>query len=240
MFPLPTIQNAAGLAYNYENTRPAESALAWQPAIRLDYQRVAVAARDVQVLRLGPAQPGVQRIDSRASTTRSSRIPRSRTIAATVNYSLTPTMFIEGTYGHSQNELAGCALAQGSTGPMFCQNALPMNPISNRHTAGLGGTPMLFPDALALNPSYYAYASLERMKPPMWQDGLLLKTPNFTWGGRVANAPPNTPFPGYLNINATDDISISLTKSRAGTRSRPGSTTRTATRRSSRAIRSGR
>ena len=41
--------------------------------------------------------------------------------------------------------------------------------------------------------------------------------PNFAWGSRVSNnnpnyAPPNTPFPGFLNINATDDISISLTK----------------------------
>ena len=40
----------------------------------------------------------------------------------------------------------------------------------------------------------------------------MLKTPNFTWGGRVANAPPNTPFPGFLNMNPTDDISISFTK----------------------------
>ena len=38
----------------------------------------------------------------------------------TVNYSLTPTMFLEGTYGHSQNDLAGCALAQSNTGPSFC------------------------------------------------------------------------------------------------------------------------
>ena len=35
--------------------------------------------------------------------------------------------------------------------------------------------------------------------------------PNFTWGGRVANSPPNTPYPGFLNINSTNDVSISLT-----------------------------
>ena len=71
---------------------------------------------------------------------------------------------------------------------------------------------MLFPDALSLNPSYYAYDVLERRAAADLAGRPLLKPPNFTWGGRVANAPPNTPFPGFLNINATDDISISLTK----------------------------
>ena len=47
------------------------------------------------------------------------------------------------------------------------------------------------------------------VNPPIWQDGMLVKTPNFTWGGRVANSPPNTPYPGYLNINSTNDVSIS-------------------------------
>src|SRR5207237_7024998 len=51
------------------------------------------------------------------------------TIAATVNYSLNPTTFLEGTYGHAQNELTGCVLAQGGTGPTFCQSAFPMNDI---------------------------------------------------------------------------------------------------------------
>ena len=123
-------------------------------------------------------------------------------------------MFLEGTYGHSQNELAGCALAQDGTGPAFCQSALPMNPIGNRITAGLGGLPMLFPDALALNPRYYAYRRARADAAADVAGRPLLKTPNFTWGGRVANAPPNIPFPGFLNINATDDISISLTKLR--------------------------
>src|SRR5207237_5364769 len=45
----------------------------------------------------------------------------------------------------------------------------------------------------------------------------LRMAPAFTWGNRVSNAnpnyaPPNVPFPGYLNINATNDVSISLTK----------------------------
>jgi hypothetical protein len=33
-----------------------------------------------------------------------------------------------------------------------------------------------------------------------------------TWGSRIANPPPNMTYPGFLNINATKDVSISLTK----------------------------
>jgi hypothetical protein len=36
--------------------------------------------------------------------------------------------------------------------------------------------------------------------------------PGFTWAGRVNNSPPNIPFPGFLNVNKTKDVSISLTK----------------------------
>ena len=56
------------------------------------------------------------------------------------------------------------------------------------------------------------------MQPPFWVDGqILLTPPSFTWGNRVSNAtpnyaPPNMTYPGFLNINATKDISISLTK----------------------------
>ncbi len=51
------------------------------------------------------------------------------------------------------------------------------------------------------------------MKPPFFQDGQILITPtSITWGSRVANAPPNMVYPGFLNINATKDVSISVTK----------------------------
>ena len=58
---------------------------------------------------------------SPASTTRKQYKPVVSTLAVTVNYTLNPTTFLEATYGHSQNELTGCGLAQGGTGPTFCQ-----------------------------------------------------------------------------------------------------------------------
>ena len=139
------------------------------------------------------------------------------TLAATANYTFNPTTFLEATYGHSQNELTGCGLAQGGTGPTFCQNGFAMNPAGNRFNVGLGGLPFLFPDGNVIDPSYYAYKALSGVSPPNFVDGRVVVPPSFAWGSRVSNgtpnyAPPNTPFPGFLNINSTDDISISLTK----------------------------
>jgi hypothetical protein len=210
MFPEPNV-DVAGAAYNYEIVRPTESALAWQPAVRIDYQPLAdlratfkYSGWAQRMQTFNGSLPGFN--DTRQQN------PRVTTYAATVNYTFGPTMYLEGTFGHSQNELAGCALAQGGTGPTFCTSALPMNAAGNRLNVGLGGLPMIFPDALVLDPRYYAHGVFEQVRPPMWENGQILKTPNFTWGGRVANSPPNIPFPGYLNINSTDDISISLTK----------------------------
>ena len=36
--------------------------------------------------------------------------------------------------------------------------------------------------------------------------------PIFDWGGRIGAAPPNQRYPGWLNINRTQDVAISLTK----------------------------
>ena len=36
--------------------------------------------------------------------------------------------------------------------------------------------------------------------------------PTFSWGGRIGAAPPNQRYPGWLNINRTQDVAISLTK----------------------------
>ena len=94
-------------------------------------------------------------------------------LAFSANYNLNNTTFLEGTYGRSRNELAGCALAQTGTGPIFCRNAIPMNPNSYRDNVGLGGLPLLFPNANKLNPDYYAAQALDGMNPapPAWVNG---------------------------------------------------------------------
>src|SRR5207237_6386454 len=202
MFPLPNV-DVPGAAYNYEITRPAEKLIANQPALRIDYQpwqklrgTFKCAAWQQRHQTINGTIPGFN--DTRQYK------PFITTIAATVNYSLNPTTFLEGTYGHAQNELTGCVLAQGGTGPTFCQSAFPMNDIANLNSAGLASLPFLFTDAGLIDPSYYAFKALNSVKPPIWDGTRLRMAPAFTWGNRVSNAnpnyaPPNVPFPGYLN-----------------------------------------
>jgi carboxypeptidase family protein len=215
-FPMPTMTAGPGVPYNYELRRPSESILGYQPALRLDYQptsrlrgTVKYTAWTQRKQTINGSIPGFN--DSRMQN------PVVSTIAATGNYNLSSTMFLEGTWGRSANEQAGCAL----TGtPQFCTGALPMAPNSNRISAGLGALPYLFPDATILNPDYYAYGVMQSVKPPIWDGTRLQMAPGFTWGGRVANtsssgplySPPNQPFASFLNVNRTWDVAISLTK----------------------------
>ncbi len=207
MYPMPNV-SIPGAAYNYEITRPSEQLLAWQPAVRLDYQPTSNLRGSFKYsgwkqrnTTINGTIPGFN--DTRQYT------PTVGTIAATVNYTLGSAMFLEATFGHAQNELTGCALAQAGTGPTFCQAAFPMNDVSNLNTAGLGSLPFLFPNANVIDPGYYAYEALSTVQPPNFQNGRVLMPPSFAWGTRIANAPPNVPFPGYLNKNASNDISIS-------------------------------
>jgi len=210
MYPLPNV-NVPGASYNYELTRPEEKLIANQPAIRLDYQpwqnlrgTFKFAGWSQEDVQIPGTIPGFN--DTRQYN------PFVRTLAATINYSLNSSTFLEGTFGRAQNSLTGCALAQANTGPTFCRNAFPMNDIANLSNAGLGGLPFLFPDAGVIDPSYFAFEALNGIRPPIWDGTRISMPPSFAWGTRIANAPPNTPFPGYLNVNKTNDVSISLTK----------------------------
>jgi hypothetical protein len=209
MYPMPNA-TVAGQPYNFEIVRPAEKLIANQPAVRLDYQPSQKlrgtfkysgwSQQDVTIPGTIPGWNDTRQYD-----------PFVRTIAATVNYSLTNTMFLEGTWGRAQNSLTGCALAQANTGPSFCRAAFPVNSNASLAGAGLTGLPFIFPDASVINPSYFAYEALNGVKPTIWDGNRISMVPNFAWGNRVANAPTNVPFPGYLNVNKTNDVSVSLT-----------------------------
>ncbi len=206
----------AGQNYNYEGRRPIEKIMSWQPAVRLDYQVN-------QSLRASFKYSAWQQQDKvfigtipGFNDTRMQPAPV-LSYTASVNYSLTPTMFLEATFGHSQNELAGCAQAQSSTGPIFCNDpggaqGVPANASSSLSASGLGGLPLLFPNAGVFPAGYYAIDALNALGAPFWDGTRADKVPTFAWGGRIANAPPNTGFPGWFNINSTNDFSISLTK----------------------------
>jgi hypothetical protein len=215
LYPLPNI-DGAGLAYNYEEVQPTERALSHLPTVRVDYR--PTSALRVSWKYSGFRQPTDHFRGSLPGITESAMYhPSSQyTWSLSGNYTLGPKTFLEVTYGGSQNQLTGCALAAAGaqTGPAFCTSGIPTGALSNRDAAGLSGLPRIFADdpALVLRQDYFAYEALSSLQPPMFVNGLLLRTPNFTWGGRVANAPPNVPFAGFLNRNQTNDIVVSLTR----------------------------
>jgi len=213
MYPTP---NVTGQNYNYQITRPNENLTANQPAIRIDYQPMSALRATFKYSGWSQHNQIINGSIPGFNDTKQYK-PVVSTMAATANYTFNPTTFVEATYGHSQNELTGCGLAQGGTGPTFCQSGFAMNPAGNRFNVGLGTLPFIFADGNVIDPSYYAYKALSAVSPPNFVDGRVVVPPSFAWGSRVSNtnpnyAPPNTPFPGFLNINSTDDVSISVTK----------------------------
>ncbi|HEX6463936.1 MAG TPA: carboxypeptidase regulatory-like domain-containing protein, partial [Vicinamibacterales bacterium] len=215
LWPEPNV-DGAGLAYNYQGTRPNESVLSWQPAARVDYNvRPNLRATFKYSAWWQADHTFIGTIPGFNDTKMQHKPVASWTTS--VDYTLNTSTFIEATYGHSQNELAGCAQAQSGTGAIFCNNSagtqgVPMGPAASLSGAGLTGLPLLFPDATVIPSSYYAVQALNDLKPPFWDGTRMAKIPTFSWGGRIANAPPNLGFPGWFNINATQDFAISLTK----------------------------
>jgi Carboxypeptidase regulatory-like domain len=211
LWSLPNAATAPGQAYNLEVTRPTEAILSWQPAIRVDYQ-------PTQKLRATFKYSGWQQRNQVINGTlpgfndTKMQRPVVSSWATTVNYTFGPTTFFEATYGRSQDELAGCPLAQQSTGPIFCTSAIPMGPTSDRRSVGLENLPLLFPDANVINSNYYAFDAFEMVKPDFWDGARAWLPPVFSWGNRVANAPPSVGITSYLNTNVTQDIALSVTR----------------------------
>ncbi len=227
LYPLPNIANPGTNNYNFELTRPNESVLSWQPAVRLDYQpRQNLRATFKYSAWMQRDQTFLGTIPGFNDTRMQPAPVVSWTTSA--NYTMNPTTFIEATFGHSQNELAGCAQAQSGTGAIFCNNAagsagVPTTDAASLQATGLGSLPFLFPNATVLPAGYYAVTALNELDPAFWDGSRMAKLPTFQWGGRIANAggscsstcaPPTLGFPGWFNINWTNDFAISLTNVR--------------------------
>jgi hypothetical protein len=201
-YPMPTREQTPGTDYNYEIQPPQVNDLIQQPAVRVDYQlssnlRVnwkysGQRARKVERPGLIPGFTDVI-----------TPYPYITNYAATINYTLSPTTFIEGTYGFIRNELAG-----GNEGGVL------INEESNRLTS-LSAFPLIYPDAGRVdNEGYYVNEVMNDVAAPWWdgQNKMINLPPIFNWGGRVGPDPPNQRYPGWLNINRTQDVAISITK----------------------------
>jgi hypothetical protein len=190
--------------YNYELSPPQVENLTQQPAIRIDYQlssKLRLNGKYSGQRARKITQPGLIPGFSDVLTP----YPYITNYAFTVNYTLSPTTFIEGTYGFIRNELAG-----GNEGGVL------VNDESNR-LASLAAFPLIYPNAGKVdNEAYYVNHVMDdpNVDAPWWdsQARMINLPPIFNWGGRIGAAPPNQRYPGWLNINRTQDVAASLTK----------------------------
>jgi len=197
-YPQANVTQAVGTNYNYEVPPVTTDNLTQQPAIRVDYQLSSKL-----------------RFTGKYSGQRARRLITPGTIAGfndvlnpypyitnygvTVNYQVNSSTFLEGTYGFIRNQLAG-----GGSGGIL------VNPSAN--LSSLPGFPLLYPNAGVVDDRYYASTVLNDLNPAWFDGNKINLPPSFGWGSRISAGPPNQLFPGFLNINRTQDVAVSLTK----------------------------
>src|SRR5262245_53691509 len=195
MYPLPNIAQAPGTSYNLEFLSPTFKTLSQQPAFRADYQLssgLRFTAKYTGQRGFKGTTPGT--IPGFNDTYNA--YPWVHAFATTVNYTMNPTTFLEGTYGFSNRRLGGVINSD----------------FTNPANTGLVGLPSLFPNAYTLPDGSYNLRVMADVAPPFFSNGRALLAPTFQWGSRVGTPPPNLAYPAFLNTNPTQDISISLTK----------------------------
>jgi len=210
LYPMPNV-TTPGLPYNYEVPFPSQSVMSQAPDMKFDYQPTTKLRASFKLdlwhqpntVVAGPI-PGLYDSQQYKSWF--------YVWASTVTYTLNPTTILSATFGANRNDFAGCVLSDGNAAPTFCTSGIPTDKASSLAGAGLSGLPELYPNAGTLSPSTYAYGALQALKPPIWNGTEMQLVPSFSWGGRVADAPPNFPFPSYLNTNQTHDLNVTLTK----------------------------
>jgi hypothetical protein len=210
-YPLPNVAQAVSTNYNYEvpsSALPTTDNLTQQPALRFDYQWSSK-------LRFTGKYSGqrARRLVTPGTLTGFNDVlnpyPYITNYGVTANYTMNGTTFIEATYGFIRNQLAG-----GGSGGILVNDA------SNRLTSGLANLPLLYPDAGVVDQRYYAYGVMQDLNPKWWDGTKINLPPVFAWGTRIqgnaavgaAPGPPNQQFPGFLNINRTQDFVVSVTK----------------------------
>jgi hypothetical protein len=211
-YPMPNRTQTPSTNYNYQiggggfPDLPAVKQLTQQPALRIDYQlspKMRLNGKYSGQRQRALVTPGL----IPGFTDVLFPYPFITNYALTANYMISPTMFLEGTYGFIRNELTG-----GN------ENGILVNESANRLNS-LPTFPMLYPDAGIVPTASYAYQVLQAVKPAFWDGTKMNLPPVFGWGGRIAPngvnnlpAPPNQRYPGWLNINRTQDVAVSLTK----------------------------
>jgi hypothetical protein len=198
-YPLPNVAQAPGTNYNYQIDAPSVNQLTQQPAVKVDYQlspKLRFSYKYSGQIQRALTQPGL----IPGFTDAYVPYPTIGNHVATVNWVVNSTTFVEGNYGRIENQLAG-----GNEGGILVNDA------SNR-LSSLPNFPLLYPNAGVIPTNSYAYQVMSAEKPVFWDGTSVNLPPVFGWGNLIGAAPPNQRYPGWLNINRTQDVSVSLTK----------------------------
>ena len=212
-WPDANLPDVAGQAYNFQSTDPETKLLGYQPIFRLDYQptsSIRASARFLQYMQPNDAISGtIPGFNDSQMDNYGIFVP-----GATFNWTLNPTMFLEASYGSNFRHQEGCSIAGGE--PNYCRSALSVSPAGNRFLSGFGDIPYLFPDATVISPDTWSYEVLNRVDTTMWDGTRVVAPPQFAWGNRVANAPPNNigPFGSFILDNRSHNLNLTLTKVR--------------------------
>jgi len=216
-YPMPNVNQLPGQNYNYEVAAPTTDNLTQQPSVRVDYQ-VSQKLRATGKYSGQRARKLITPGAIQGFSDVRNPYPFITNYGATVDYQLNNSTFLEGTYGFIRNQLAG----GGSIGGILTGGML-VNDAANRLNS-LPGFPLLYPNAGVVDPRYYAYGVLNDLSPVWWDGSKINLPPAFAWGSRIVPTqtgtagtgdlpgPPNQLFPGFLNINRTQDVAVSLTK----------------------------
>jgi len=212
-WPLPNHDQKVGENYNYEVKQPNTKTPSYQPSVRLDYQPTSTLrftgkfnGQNNGTYISGPFGAGW--LPGYNDQIRSAPgYDWVTTWAVTGDWSINGTTFLEATYGRARNYLAG----------MY------VNDSTNVNNIGLGGLPLLYPDARQIDQNYFGAQVLNSYKPAWYKDGTILLPPNWAWGNRIGCATtnnnavaapciPNLQYPNALNTNSTYDAAVNLTK----------------------------
>ena len=188
-WPEPNIAQPQGQAYNYESVDPKVDLLGYQPIIRADYQPTPSIRGSFKFLEYQqPTKviPGtIPGFNDTQEHDYGIWMP-----AGTFNWTVTPTMFVEASFGANFHHQEGCSITGGE--PNYCRTGLSVTSSGNRGQSGFGDIPYLFPDATVLDPKTFTYWVLNKVDTTMWDGRRILAPPQFVWGTRVANPPhPN-------------------------------------------------
>lgn len=210
-FPKGNAAMPGGQNFNYQTDPYSVALLGYQPVLRVDYQITQNLRVNGRYFMYQQPNDPIRGTIPGWNDTREDDFGI-YTPAATVNYTINPTTFFEGSWGGNYHHQEGCSVNGGS--PNFCRSALQMNDAANRVLSGMGGIPYIFPNATVMDPGTLAYEILNNVKPAVWDGTRVLSVPSFTWGGRVGASPPNNigPFGNFILDTRTSNINLSVTK----------------------------